>query len=156
MERAGYVGKFRCFEAPSYEILPQLLKNNERVDFIFIDGNHRFEFTLIDFFCADRMLDLGGRLVFHDPWLPAIRKVMSFVCRNRRDNYAIEEEYCGAARRGLAYWKALLKGLKENPFDILADRYYAMRPYPNYCVLKKVGEHPPEFFDNAWNYYQSF
>ena len=35
----------------SYEALPELLKDNKnKFDFIFIDGWHTFDYTLIDFF----------------------------------------------------------------------------------------------------------
>lgn len=82
IERANLKDILRFYQAPSDEVLPQLCTQGERIDFAFIDGNHRFQYTLVDFFYIDKMLNAGGHIAFDDLWLPAVRKVVSFVLKN--------------------------------------------------------------------------
>ncbi len=74
---------FRLVEQPSHLALPELFRNGERFDFVFIDGNHTFDFVLLDFFYADRMLEIGGVIGFDDLWMLAVRQVVAYVMRNR-------------------------------------------------------------------------
>jgi predicted O-methyltransferase YrrM len=60
----------------AFPTLPQL-------DFVFIDGSHLFDLTILDFVLADKRLREGGIIAFHDTCLPAIRKVLHFVLANR-------------------------------------------------------------------------
>ncbi|NJR75273.1 MAG: class I SAM-dependent methyltransferase [Scytonema sp. CRU_2_7] len=64
IERAGLADKLRFMESCSHEALPQLLTKGEKLDFAFIDGSHHFDYTLIDFFYIDKLLHLGGYVVF--------------------------------------------------------------------------------------------
>jgi hypothetical protein len=59
-----------------FHTLPQL-------DFVFIDGSHLFDFTMVDFVVSDRQLKVGGILAFHDVWMGAVRGVLRFVLSNR-------------------------------------------------------------------------
>jgi len=156
VERAGFADMVRCIEQPSYEVLPKLLEAEERFDFVFIDGNHRFEYTLVDFFYIDRLLNVGGHVMLHDPWLPAIRKVLSFVLRNREQTYEIAPEFVGGPHRTWGWFRAFLKTWVQEPLDFNSARVYAARPYFNHCVLKKIAEHDPESYDQAWDFYRSF
>ena len=82
LHRAGYGNIVRLIEAPSYRALAQLELSGQRIDFAFIDGWHTFDFTLVDFFYIDRMLNVGGAVAFDDADWPAIRKVCRFVKTN--------------------------------------------------------------------------
>jgi len=80
--RAGYGDIVHLIEAPSYRALAELERSGQRIDFAFIDGWHTFDFTLVDFFFIDRMLNVGGIVVFDDASWPAIRRVCRFVKTN--------------------------------------------------------------------------
>lgn len=82
LRRAGYEDIVRLIEAPSYRALAELEGSGQRLDFAFVDGWHTFDFTLVDFFFIDRMLNVGGIVVFDDAHWPAIRKVCRFVRMN--------------------------------------------------------------------------
>lgn len=82
LRRAGYGPIVHLIEAPSYRALPELEKLGQRVDFAFIDGWHTFDFTFVDFFFIDRILNIGGVVAFDDADWPAIRKVCRFVKTN--------------------------------------------------------------------------
>jgi predicted O-methyltransferase YrrM len=82
LRRAGYGEIVRFIEAPSYRALAELESSGQRIDFAFIDGFHTFDFTLVDLFFIDRMLNIGGVVAFDDASWPAIRKVCRFVKTN--------------------------------------------------------------------------
>ena len=82
LRRAGYGDIVRLIEAPSYRALAELESSGQRIDFAFIDGWHTFDFTLVDLFFIDRMLNIGGVVAFDDATWPAIRKVCRFVKTN--------------------------------------------------------------------------
>jgi predicted O-methyltransferase YrrM len=83
LERAGLARRARVIEARSDEALPRLRDEGLRIDFALIDGLHLFDATLVDFFHADRMLDVGGVVVFHDTWMPAVAQAVAYVGANR-------------------------------------------------------------------------
>src|ERR1044071_5252017 len=134
IQRAKLGDRLEFFQAPSYEVLPTLLKRGERFDLIFIDGMHTFDYTLVDFFFADLLLNTGGHIVFDDIWMPSVRKVVMYVLRNRR--YRLEPQFLKnqspAWRRAWSF--ATHKGRKpllktnarqviENPLDFLTFIY---------------------------------
>jgi predicted O-methyltransferase YrrM len=61
------------------EIVPSL----PRAQFAFIDGAHLFDLILLDFVLTDKRLDVGGIVVFHDTWMPAVQAVLRYVLANR-------------------------------------------------------------------------
>jgi predicted O-methyltransferase YrrM len=83
LDRAGLSHRARVIESRSDEALPRLREEGVRIDFALIDGLHLFDAALVDFFHADRMLDVGGVVVFHDTWMPAIAQTVDFVRANR-------------------------------------------------------------------------
>src|SRR4051812_29534844 len=83
LERAGLSGLARVIEARSDEALPRLRDEGLRIDFALIDGLHLFDATLVDFFHVDRMLDVGGVVVFHDTWMPAVAQAGAYLRANR-------------------------------------------------------------------------
>lgn len=51
-------------------------------DAFFIDDGHKFDDALVELFHAHKMLALGGALMLHDNWMPAIKKLESFIESN--------------------------------------------------------------------------
>ncbi len=80
LKRCG-VDYFKLVEEKSEFALPRLLENHEGTyDFIFVDGWHTFDHTLLDCFYATRMLRVGGYLAVDDVWnFPGIKRVVGFV-----------------------------------------------------------------------------
>jgi hypothetical protein len=69
-------------------VLPQLLKEDKQFDFIFIDGDHKFDGILVDFYYADLLLENGGYVLFHDTWMRSTQLVSSFIKKNKQ-NYEV-------------------------------------------------------------------
>lgn len=67
-------------EASEY-CLPRLAEAGLQIDMAFIDGWHTFDHTLIDFFYINRMLRVGGVVLFDDAHFPAIAKVIRYATR---------------------------------------------------------------------------
>ena len=83
VRRAGFAENYEFWEQTSQNILPRLSASGARIQFAFLDGWHTFDHTLIDFFYADTMLDVGGIIVVDDTGYPAIGRLCDFVLANR-------------------------------------------------------------------------
>jgi predicted O-methyltransferase YrrM len=83
IEAAGLADRHRLVPDFDYLALPALLREGLRVQLAYIDGWHTFDYTLLDFFYADKMLDVGGVVVFNDCGWPAIHRVTRFVTSHR-------------------------------------------------------------------------
>lgn len=69
----------------SHNILPQFVRQKMHFDFIFIDGDHKFDGELIDFYYADLLINEGGYILMHDTWMRSTQLVNSFIKTNRKD-----------------------------------------------------------------------
>lgn len=79
VKEAGFESIVEVIEDFDYLALPQLIRDGRRFDFILIDGWHSFDYTLVDFFFADLLLERGGVLAIHDTGWPAVYKVCRFI-----------------------------------------------------------------------------
>ena len=75
--------RFTLIEDYSIHVLSDFIRAGKSFDFIFIDGNHRFDDVLVDFYLADQVLEVGGLMVLDDTWMASIRTVLAFVLANR-------------------------------------------------------------------------
>jgi predicted O-methyltransferase YrrM len=79
VERAGYARFVDFREAPSELALPELLGAATRIQAAIIDGFHTFDHALIDFFYINKMLDVGGVVIFDDVNMPSIARLIGHV-----------------------------------------------------------------------------
>jgi predicted O-methyltransferase YrrM len=79
LARAGFADRFNLIEARSEISLPRLLDEGVRIDFAFVDGNHRFEHVMVDSFYLNKMLNVGGAIVFDDVDRPGVAKALAFL-----------------------------------------------------------------------------
>jgi hypothetical protein len=79
VEASGHEGLHRLIERPDYLALPELVEGGERFDFILIDGYHSFDYTLLDIFFADLLLEDGGILAVHDTTSPPVYRAVRFL-----------------------------------------------------------------------------
>src|SRR3990167_9208026 len=82
LKPAGYSHMIKFYESPSSVVLPKLCSEDVVIDFAFIDGSHRFEDALMDFYYISRLLKTDGIVVFDDADWPSIRKICRFILRN--------------------------------------------------------------------------
>ncbi len=98
----GFENYLVFFNDYSYNILPLFVRQGRLFEFIFIDGDHKFDGEFIDFFYADLLLTKGGYILMHDTWMRSTQLVMSFIKTNRRDY-----EYIATAHRNLALFRKI-------------------------------------------------
>ena len=83
VKRAGLENLHQLIEEPDYFALPALLKAGTPVDFVYIDGWHTFDYALLDWFYADRLIQPGGIVAFNDCNYKAVHKVIKFLLSHR-------------------------------------------------------------------------
>src|SRR5689334_3376174 len=83
-EKCG-AAAFRFIEERSDRAATDLARAGEAFDLVFIDGNHRFDDALTDFYLYAPLCRRDGLIVLDDLWMPSIQSVASFVRRNRED-----------------------------------------------------------------------
>jgi predicted O-methyltransferase YrrM len=81
--RLGFKYNFQWVEDYSIHALSNLIFKQEKYDFIYIDGNHRFDDVLVDFYLSDQILNCGGLIVFDDTRMQSVQTVVNFVITNR-------------------------------------------------------------------------
>jgi predicted O-methyltransferase YrrM len=69
----------------SHAALSELVKQGLKCDFVFVDGDHRFDFILVDFHFVDLLLNQGGYVLFHDVWMKSVLTVAHWIETNRSD-----------------------------------------------------------------------
>jgi len=74
---------FEWIDDSSIHALSRLIKSEEKFDFIFIDGNHRFDDVLVDFYLCDQVVSAGGLIAFDDASWPSVRTAINFILTNR-------------------------------------------------------------------------
>jgi predicted O-methyltransferase YrrM len=101
IESLGLLKKLDFRPEPSLVALPQLAKEGRRFDFVFIDGEHKFDDAFTEWVISDSMLEPRGLVVFHDTYLPSIQHVASFIRTNRSDyeEVIIEKSFFFAFRK---------------------------------------------------------
>ena len=78
LEDAG-IRFFNLIEKRSEFALPELLGLGEATfDFVFVDGWHTFDHTLLDCFYATRLLKTGGYLLVDDVGLPPVGRAIDY------------------------------------------------------------------------------
>ncbi|MEM6327276.1 MAG: class I SAM-dependent methyltransferase [Bacteroidota bacterium] len=79
LHRAGFGDAYTLHEERSEHALPRLHAEGVRLDFAFLDGWHTFDHALVEFFYVNKMLDVGGVVVFDDVHLPSLQAVAAHV-----------------------------------------------------------------------------
>jgi hypothetical protein len=83
VEKAGLEHRLHFQEKFPEEAFPPL----PALQFIFIDASHLFDLSVLDFVLADKKLEVGGVVAFHDLWMPSLQKLVRYILANR--NYEI-------------------------------------------------------------------
>lgn len=106
LKSAGYGDVVELYEVESQIALPQLDASGLKIDFAFIDGGHTFDACLLDFLYIDRMLRVGGIVVFDDTNWPSVEKACRFILSNR--NYSLYSSLAPINRQKLSTKRKLL------------------------------------------------
>ncbi len=75
----------------SHVVIPSLFLDKERIQFAYVDTTKVFDTVLHDFYFIDKILDVGGVVVFDDATMGGISIVMRFI--NSLPHYEIMDKY---------------------------------------------------------------
>jgi len=120
--RAGLKDRHEMHEDYDYNVLPKLLTSGLKIDFAYIDGWHTFDYTLLDWWYVDKMLNAGGIVAFNDCAWPAVDKAIQFVLTHRKYS-EIDVGIPAPRRRKLELLRLMTFGLKKLPL-MERDRYF--------------------------------
>lgn len=124
----------------SYNILPQLYKKGLKLDFAFIDGDHKYDSIFVDYFYMDLMLKNKGFILFDDAWMRTTQLVVSFI-RTNKSNY---KEIKTPLKQLILFQKT---GHKDN------RQWYYFREFNNRRAVKKqlgFEKYGDKIWDENW------
>jgi predicted O-methyltransferase YrrM len=84
LQECGLEHIFELCDGPAHLMLPRLIERKVTVDFVFIDGMHTFDYTLVDLFFADKLLRPGGIICMHDMDMPSKKKAYRYLMQHRK------------------------------------------------------------------------
>jgi predicted O-methyltransferase YrrM len=76
---------FRLIEDFSVRASTDLAREEQHFDLVFIDGNHRYDDVLVDFFLCAQMTSIGGHVILDDMWMSSVKTAVEFIRTNRTD-----------------------------------------------------------------------
>ena len=74
----------------AHNVLPRLLNAGKRFEFAFVDGDHKFDTTFVEFYYLDLIIEHGGYVMFHDGWMPSIQHIAAWIRANKTNYHFIE------------------------------------------------------------------
>jgi predicted O-methyltransferase YrrM len=90
IKRCGFARLFHHIAKPSAFALLELIRKKKTFEFIFIDGDHKFDGIFVDFFFSDFLIKQNGFILLHDSWMRSTQIVTRFVKTNRKDYVQIK------------------------------------------------------------------
>ena len=164
LKAAGYGEMIEFYDLPSHIILPKLESEGRQIEFAFIDGAHQFDYALVDFFCVDRLLKVGGVVALDDLWMPSVQRLCRYIVTNR--SYKVygcfpERSEKGSRVSSRVSWKRRLLQTAINSSEVIKKtaRIELAEPeidlalgFPNQCIaFRKVAAD-----DRSWDFHRDF
>ena len=149
LERAGHTF-VEFIEDRSELIMPELVRAGRIFDFVFIDGFHTFDHTLVDLFYASRLIDVGGIIAIDDCTMPSVGKAVRYM-RNLPCYAKLSGVKTPSRRRRLV--SAVARVIPEKAALSLLPPCVIDRAYPSETMvaLRKIS---PD--NREWNWYADF
>jgi predicted O-methyltransferase YrrM len=108
LERSN-VSFYDFIEEKSEFSLPEILKREPNsFDLIFIDGFHSYDQVSLDFFYANRLLRIGGYVIFDDCSFASISKVLSYILKFPAYNFHSQVKETSNKKRFLRFFIKIL------------------------------------------------
>ncbi len=119
VERAGLSERHEHWHECSYLGLARLMEKSLLADFVYIDGNHNFDYAFTDFFLSDKLIAPGGLIGFNDVGWRSVFRVIRFLQKYRR--YREIDVGLGKSYRSRNALFALIRRIEGRSSD---DRYF--------------------------------
>jgi predicted O-methyltransferase YrrM len=153
VRQAGYGQNITFHEKYCYEVLPELMQSGKKFDFAYIDSTKQFDWLLVDFFYIDKLLKVGGMIVFDDAFFPSIRKLLRYV--SSFPTYKIYSQFPAShpssVARKMAGWFRVLPGAGRllRPEVLVSDHELGLNT--NCVALQKRAEDK-----RSWDWHTDF
>lgn len=134
IEKAGLSALFTHINDFSHFALPEMCKKGMKFDFIFIDGDHKFDGILLDFYYAAMLCNKNGYILFHDTWMRSTRLVTSFIENNRNDFSTLTTP--------LQNFHLMQKTGVDERNGMYFREFYTRAGILKYSVIRYIDEHP--------------
>lgn len=82
VRRAGLGDQHQLIVERSELFLPKLVASNAEFDLVFIDTSHLYDQTIVESFFANKLLPVGGAMVFDDYGLSSVKTACNFAETN--------------------------------------------------------------------------
>ncbi len=151
---------FHLIEKPSELALPELLAQGKQFDFVFIDGWHTLDHTLLDLFYANQLLKVGGVVVVDDVLtIKPVNKAVRYFLNYPAYQFIGKAPYKHSLKRQVYYtvteFFALLTYLIPlrkkifNPYWLQSDRN--LQVDSPMVAMEKIATD-----QRSWNWYEEF
>ncbi len=142
IDKLGYGNKLTLIRDFSHNVLPQMVKDKRQFDFIFIDGDHKFDGIFVDFYYADFLVAEEGYLLFHDTWMRSTELVLQFIRKNRKDYRQVS-----IANRNMAMFQ---KVGHDDRDGMHFREFYNTRSMLRHHTTMHMYENPNGLFRKLW------
>lgn len=75
IDRSGMADRHQLIERQSYLVMAEMLTANQSLDFVFVDGWKTYDYLAYECFIINRLLNVGGVIMFDDAYLPSVRHI---------------------------------------------------------------------------------
>lgn len=120
----GGKSAFRFIEERSDRAATDLVRENQCFDIVFVDGNHRYDDVLVDFYLYAQLVSDGGHIIFDDMWMSSVKTVAEFIRTNRHDFREVVSPV-----RNVAVFQKVGKDYREwdefSPFEVSPSNGFA-------------------------------
>jgi predicted O-methyltransferase YrrM len=106
IKNAGLSHRHSHVHEESELALPRLCTEGVRPGFVYIDGHHGFDHAFVDFFFADKMLEVGGTIAFDDSQWRSVHRVIRYLLKHRHYeelNVGLQKSFASANLINNAY-----------------------------------------------------
>jgi len=142
---SGLSNNFKLIEGKTHEVFHYFLDNKIKVDMAFIDGWNTFDYTFIDFFFIDKILNDGGILAFHDMNGLSKQKVLNFILTHR--DYEVLTQYKIHDKNFAKTMKFFLWRIRKSPRLFFSKFHWTFQTKSPYGILflRKKSSFEPDF-----------
>jgi predicted O-methyltransferase YrrM len=144
--KAGYDRFIEFLHERSEIALPALVAAGTRVQAAIIDGNHRFDHALVDFFYVNKMLVVGGVVILDDTDFPSVSRLVEHI-----STYPAYEVFAVVGQPGTAATTMRTKLRRALARRTLSPKLHNKRDYPTCMAFRKIAED-----ERRWDWHVDF
>ena len=154
IEQAGYAEQVEFLEEYCYLALPQLLMQNQKFDFAYVDSTKQLDWLMMNFFYLDKLLAVNGIITFDDLCFSSIKQLIRYV--SQFPHYEVVGAYPKNSMPRPILYKLLklvrrLPGMKLIMKEELIKTHYEMGLETQCIALKKIKDD-----ERNWDWHVAF